>query len=257
MVDWDDFDWRKIAGLIIFALILIAGAIFVVNDKVSAQRIQQNLEVQMKALNNFQDTYQPPTSRELGLLNAQLEERKAEFAKLPLKLGDEVDVKSLETRIRNLAAAENVSLDKLEFGDETSDKFLKVYPVVISASGNMEQLSKFISGISDLKTLWRYHGQPTSSEGHIQMSLEFLAFDQNGWDQTYSCNLAVQVPQKLEVNLDKIRIFKGNLQELKSQVEALQNKMADAKKTLDDKCALERQLSALDTKIKLSRELAE
>jgi len=256
MIDWDDFDWRKVAGLIIFALILIAAAIFVVNDKVSAQRIQQSLEAQMKALNDFQATYQPPTSKDLEELSLQLEARKAEFSKLPLKLGEEVEVRSLETRIRNLASAENVSLDQLEFGDETKDKFLKVYPLSLTASGNMEQLSKFISGLADLNIPWRYHRQPSSSEGRIQMSLEFLAFDQNGWDQSYSCNLAVQVPQNLEVNLSYIRIFKGNLAELKSQVEALQNKLANAQKTLDDKCGIERQISGLETKIKLSKELA-
>jgi Tfp pilus assembly protein PilO len=257
MIEWDDFDWRKVVGIILLALLVIAGAIFVIDDNVTSNRTKNSLETQLKVLNGFQNTYQPPSRKELDQMSAQVDSLKADFSKMPLKLGDSVDTAALETKIKNLASANSVSLDKLDLGAETKDKFYKVYPVALSISGQMEQLSKFVAALSDIGIPWRRHGEPENTTSGISMSLEFLAFDQDGWDQSYSCNLSVKVPQNLQVNIDRVRIFKDDLIGLQGQVENMQGKLADAKKTLGEQCNFQRQIDGLQTKIQMTKDFSQ
>lgn len=256
MVDWEDFDWRKVAGAIILAILLIAGAIFVIEDNVSADRTKTNLEAQLAALNDFEAKYQPPGKAELDAMSAKVEQLQIDLDKIQPRLGDTVDVPVVESKLKSLAAVTNIKLEKLETGAESKDNFLKVYPFKVVAVGSNEQLSKFMGGLSDLPFTWRRNGEPSTSQGRIEMSIDFLAFDQAEWDKSFSCDLGVKLPENIEVNIDKIRIFKSKVSDLWSQVDALQQKLADAKKTLNEKCGLERQISGLERRIKRSRELA-
>lgn len=256
MIDWDDFDWRKVAGAIILAILVIGGVVFVVNDNMTAKRLQTQLEGQLKALNDFQSIYQPPSAKDLDEMNSKLESLEADYDKLPLKLSTSVDTGALEKRIKDDASVNGVNLEKFEAQPESKDGFLVVYPYALNATGSNESLSKFLSSFSKLGVPWRYHNPPTNTEGRTEMVAEFLGFDKDGWDQAYSCNIAVTPPANLDVDVSKIKIFKGNLVNLKSDVDAFQVKLSDAKKTMDDRCALERQISGLEKEIKLSQDLA-
>jgi len=256
MVDWEDFDWRKVVGAIIAAVLVIAGAIFVVEDYMSANRMKNNLDAQFKALNDFDAKYQPPGKPELDAMSAKVAVLQKDFAKLDPKLGDTVDAAVAEKKINNLASSLNVKLEKLEFREVSKENFMKVYPLAITVTGTNEQLSKFMGGLSDLGLVWRQRGAPSTSLGRIEMTIDLLAYDQNEWDKSFSCDLGIKVPENIPVNTDKIRIFKTTVSDLAVQVDSLQIKLADAKNTLDEKCSLERKISGLEDRIKRSRELA-
>lgn len=270
MIDWEDFDWRKVVAAIALAIIIISGAVYVINDNVTARRVQTSLNRQLQALADFEQAYQPPSQEQLDQLNAQLESLRAKAAKMPVKLQDQVDTPALETRVKNLAAACNVNLDKFEVMDESKDRFLKIYPLAMTALGANENLSKFIGGIQGTNPPWRWRGTPASSEGRIAMVMEFLAFDQQEWDQAYSCNITVKPPENIDTDLSKIRIFKTslfsidfsgfkvsktNLEQLKEQLDAEQAKMADVKNVLAEQCQLQREIAGMETKIQRLEEL--
>ena len=88
------------------------------------------------------------------------------------------------------------------------------------------------------------------------MLFEFLSFDQTAWNASYSCSLRVNPPQIEETDLTKIKVFKDGLADLQSKVLAEKDNLAGVKKTLADKCELEKRISGLENQIKLSQDLA-
>jgi len=256
MVDLDDFDWRKVAGLIIFAVLVMAGGIFVINDYLSAKRMRSVLDDQLKALSEFEQTYKPPSRAQLEELKGRQGSLKKELEALSPRLETEVDTGKLETKIENQAVSNNVTLEKMEFQPSSKDGFLDIFPVYIIALGPNERLGKFISGLNNLGVPWRYSksSPPKSSKGRIEMVIEFQAFDQEGWYQTYPCNLPAELPATTEVDVGKIKIFKDNLDDLKFQVDNAKSKMSEADQALKEKCDIERQISGLEKRIKLTQE---
>jgi Tfp pilus assembly protein PilO len=256
MIDWDDFDWRKVAGAIILAVLVIAAAIFVVEDYMSANRMKNNMQAQLNALNDFEAKYQPPGKPELEAMSLKIDALAKEASKIQPKLGDTVDVAVVQKKINNLAATVNVKMEKMEFQPESKENFMKVYPASIVVTGTNEQLSKFMGGLTELGVPWRQRGEPSTSVGRIEMAIDFLAYDQAEWDKSFSCDLGVKVPENIDVNISKVRIFKTTASDLAAQVDSMQLKLADAKKSLNEKCGLERQIAGLENRIKRARELA-
>jgi len=256
MVEWDDFDWRKVAGAIIMAVLVIAGGIFVIEDYMNANRMKSSMDAQLKALNDFEQAYQPPGKPELDAMEAKIETLKKDLGKMDPKLGDTVDMAVVEKKIRGLAASQNVTLEKLKIEPATKENFMKVNSMDLVITGSNEALSKFLGGLENLGAPWRRHGEPSTSLGRVEMSIDFLAFDQPEWDKSYNCDLGVKVPENIDTNISKVRIFKTTVSDVAVAVESMQAKLADAKKSLSEKCDLDRQISGLETRIKRSRELA-
>jgi len=179
-----------------------------------------------------------------------------ELKNLSPRIGLEVVPARLEDKIRGLAAATGATLDDLEFKPETSEGFLKVYPADLTVKGAPEQLSRFLTGIGNLETASRRQGNPAISGGQIEVTIEFLSFDQAGWNASYSCSLRVNPPQLAETNIAKIKLFKDNLADLQAKVLEQKDKLSGVKQALADKCELEKEISGLERQIKLSRDLA-
>jgi len=256
MIEWDEIKWGRAIGIIILALVIIAGAIFVVNDYIVSNRLKAKLEAQLDDLGNFYATYKPPSAKDLERMQAQIEDFKKELAKLRPRLETSLDPNSLENKIRERANWSGVSVDELNFSPVTTEGFLILYPVSIQVSGPNTQLSRFMMEIDNLGLAKRTPEAPAISGNTVKINYQFLAFDLEDWNKSYSCNLGVTLPRLEEVNINRIKIFKDNLSELKQKVELQKAKLSDASKALDKECEIQKEISAYQERIKLSKELA-
>jgi|GEM_PF-1710106 len=256
MIEWDEIKWGRAIGVIILALVIIGGAIFVVNDYVISNQLKAKLEAQLEDLSNFYATYKPPSAKDLERMQAQIEDFKKELAKLRPRLETTLDLASLENKIRERANWSGVRIDELNFLPETTEGFLTIYPVSIQVSGLNTQLSRFMMEIDNLGLAKRAPEAPAISGNTIKINYQFLAFDLEDWNKSYSCNLGVKPPRLENVNINRVRIFKNNLPELEQKVELQKAKLSDAQKALDKECEIQREISAYQERIKVSKKLA-
>ncbi len=255
MIDWDEINWRSAVGIILFALLAIAASIFVINDYTTAKSLKAELESETAQVKDFYSTWKPPSQKSLDETKAKLDSLRAELNQLKPKLGLELNLDEIQNKIRQVASSTGISLDKMEPGAITSDGFLKVGPVSLSIKGANEQLSRFLIGVDNMGVSSRRRGTPTITSGQVDINLEFLAFDLAGWNNSYSCTLRVNPPELKETNISRVKIFKGNLADLKNEVDAEKSKLSNAQQLLAEQCELEKESKGLENQIKLSKDL--
>ena len=164
MIEWDEVNWRSGVGILVFAAIVIAGSVFAVNDYMTSKQMKSDLDGQLAAINDFYRTWKPPSAKEQEEMRNQADSLQKELAQLSPRIGLEIDPAKLEEKIRGLAAATGVSLEKMELQPQTADGFLKVYPMDFTVKGVPEQLSRFMIGIGNLEAASRRGGEP----GHFR-----------------------------------------------------------------------------------------
>jgi len=256
MIELEDFDWRKAIGVIILALILIGGGVYVLNDYMTSNRIKAELESQLEQIDKFYATWKPPSQKGLEQIRQNISQLRAELSGLKTPLGLEVDTSAIESRITEDASYYGVELEVKEWQEPFSEDYLIVYPLKLRLAGEEQAISKFLIGLDDLPYPHRRKGSPAVAEGHLELTLEFLAFDEQSWKSDYICELPAELPNLKPVNINRVKIFKDNLAQLESQLTGQKQGVEKAKKLLDQKCELEKELSALQKRIELSKKFA-
>jgi len=256
MVEWDEINWRSAVGIILFALLVIAGSIFLINDYTTAKNLKAGLENDTARINDFYSTWKPPSQKDLEEMGSKAESLQKELNQLKPKIGLEVNMDDLQGKIRQLAGSVGVSLEKMDAKPETAEGFLKVEPITLAVKGANEQLSRFLMGIENLGVASRRQGTPSISAGQVEINLEFLSFDQQAWNSSYSCSLQVNPPELKDTDIGRAKVFKDDLAGLKEKVDAERTKLSDSKNVLAEKCELEKQISGLEKQINLSKGLA-
>lgn len=256
MIELEDFDWRKAIGIIIFALLIIGGGVYVLNDYMSSNRIKQEIEQQLEQIDKFYATWRPPSRKGLEQIDQKISNLKAELNNFEAPLRLEIDTTAIENRIAEDASYYGVELELKEWQEPFSEDYLIVYPLKLRIVGDEQAISKFLIGLDDLPYPHRRKGSPAVAEGHLELILEFLAFDEASWKSDYICELPAELPSLKPVNINRVKIFKDNLAQLDAQLQSQKRELEKAQKLLDQKCELEKELSALQKRIELSKKFA-
>jgi len=256
MIEWDEINWRSVIGIIVFAILLIAGSIFALNDFLNSKRLKADMEADLSRINEFYSTWKPPSQKDLEQMSSKADSLQKQLDQLKPRIGSELDFKQVQEKIQQLAGSAGVSLERMDAQTEGADGFLKVYPLTLAVKGSNEQISRFLIGVDNLGVAYRRRGNPAITSGQIELNLEFLAFDQQGWDKAYSCSIQANPPELKEANISRVKIFKDDLDGLKEKINAEKIKLEQSKKLLAEQCELEKKISGLERQINLSKSLA-
>ena len=257
MIDFDEFDWRKGISAIIFALIVIGFGIYLLNDYTTSNRIKADIQNQLDRLDQFYATWKPPSQSGLAKMRSQIAQLKSELAGLERSLPLEVNTDEILQKLTEEASYAQVELETTEWDEPRTEDFLKIYPLKLAITGTSEQISKFLIALEGLPYPNRRTGKPVITVNRLETTIEFLAFDKQGWMETYACKLPAEFPVIKEVNIKRVKFFKDDLAQLKSKLDAQLKGLQKVRKLLDEKCQLEKEISALKKQIELSKKFSQ
>jgi hypothetical protein len=255
MIDWDEVNWGKGIAIILAGIVLVGGGIFVVNDYMSYQRLNSQLISQIEDLDNFYSTWSPPSEVEMLKMEQKLNDLQKFLQSSSVIVPGQIDFGEIENLIRSQAQANNVQLYEVNILAEESTGFFNVQPVEVSFEGSEEPVANFLRRVDQIQYAHQMEASMLSFGEAMDVKIKFYIFDTKEWNDFYDCKTSVTFPEIENVNIDKIRIFKGNLAQLKSQVDSKLASLKDTKQAANNKCELEGRIGALEEKVKLIKEL--
>ncbi len=255
MIDWDEVNWGKGIAIILAGIIVVGAGVFVLNDYLNYQRLQELLTGQIEELDQFYATWKPPSDLEMNRLEVKRDRLNKELQAAPIRIPATIDPVEIENTIREEAGRNAVAVSDVSFMAESSQGFFKIQPVQVSFTGDKEPVANFLRRLDQIPYIHQMETARLTFGEMMNITLNFFTFDKKSWDDLYKCKLAVTFPKIEDIDVEKVKVFKGNLDQLKSQVDDKLSSLARTKKAVNRECEFEREIGALEEQIGLIREV--
>jgi len=258
-VDWDEFfediNWGKVIGLLVAGIIVIGAVIFVLLDWHRANSMKAVLQHDLEQARNFQRTWSSPSQDELNRLQNEKAKLRARIRATGEELPHKLDADEIEADIRRVAAETGVRLERLSPDVDRIEGYAMILPFNVTfASRSMEAASNFLAGLNDLPRPLSVDTEALSRGETMAITINFYAFDQEGWEIDNSCEFKSTIPDISYRDIDKIFIFKGMVRDLKAQVDQEAASLAGTKQKFTKACEMQTQVDRLETELEIIRE---
>lgn len=250
MVDWDevfeDINWKLGATIIILGIIVIAVIIVGALDWHKARTMKHLLDSDLEQIENFQRTWSSPSQAELKDLREQKQEWEEKIAETGVKLPTSLDADELETLLRATANRNRVSVTRLAPQPQRADGYALVLPFeILFTSKDLSAAKTFLSDIHRINTPLAVKSEPLRLGGTMGVTVEFYAFDIDGWKEVNNCDIKTTIPEISFREIDTVKIFKSGLADLKARVDQEAASLADTKKKFTEACRLQTEVDRL------------
>lgn len=255
MIDWDEVNWGKGIAIIMAGLIAAGAVIFVLNDYLTFQRHEESLKGQIEELNHFYSTWKPPADADIAKIEKTRNQLEEKLAAAPFEVPESLEFGEIENFVREEAQRNGVQIKEVNFLMDTSRGFFKIQPVQVSFTGQQESVSNFLRRLDEARYAHQTETTRLNFEDVMNITIDFYMFDVESWGDFYKCKLAVTFPRIGDVNIEGVKIFKGDLAKLKREVDDKVASLAQAKKAVSRECEIEGEIGALEEKLGIVEEL--
>jgi Tfp pilus assembly protein PilO len=255
MIDWDEVNWGKGIAIIVAGLIVVGAGIFLLNDYLRYQRLNELLMGQIEELDQFYSTWKPPSDLEMAQLRAKRDNLINNLRTAAFTVPESIDPGEIENTIREEAVRNAVAVSDVSFLAESSRGFFRVQPVQVSFTGDEEPVANFLRRLDQIPYVHQLEATRLTFGEVMNITINLFTFDKNSWSDFYKCKLKVTFPKIEDVDIERVKVFKGNLDQLKSQVNDKHSSLVRAKEAVNQECKIEGEIGALEEQIGLIQEL--
>jgi Tfp pilus assembly protein PilO len=249
MIDWDEIDWKRGIATLFLGLLIIAGGIFVLNDYLAFKGTKVNLDQNLADITAYAQKYPPAAAQDSSQLEAQIKDLEAQIAASKVKLADSYDQTAVQAEIESRAKLQGVNLISVEPRNPITHGFLIYHPLDVTFGGTRDQITEFLRGLDLLPFQHEIEKSPVSFSDKITITLNVIVFDRDSWLVANPCPEVIPVPALREVNVQSVRLFKGNLEQEQAQIEAKVGELQKAVSLSKQSCDVNHRLGLAQFKL--------
>jgi len=260
MIEWDevieDMDLKRGFGIIVGGILLIGLSVFLGLDWQRYSTARTLLESDQKEITDFQKSWIPPRKKVIEL-RKELKTLEAALAAKGVELPETIDRDDIETEIERIANSDRVEIIRYS-PSEKIDGYCLILEVEVSfSSSGPRSAANFMADLGRIPYPNTLKSQPVSLlDTTMGVTMEIYSFDLEGWEIEKSCE-GMTVPDIPERDISEIRVFGGDIQNLKASVEQQRAGLVDVREEFIESCELQTEVEKIKNKIEIIEEKLE